>query len=158
MSERPGKGRARPTAFRVGLLVGMALLLIMGVLVYAAHRWAAGPPVPYSVQVISAGSALDRAGARQLDVRATYGRVMRQRCNGACDDLSHQANGSDVTYGLEVRDAKGRCIACDTLVYVPGSNFVASLVIRDGATSLVSAEHSWPNGERSRESASPTAK
>lgn len=39
-----------------------------------------------------------------------------------------------------------------------GGNFVASLVIRAGATPLVSAEHSWPNGERSREDASPTAK
>lgn len=148
MSERSAKRRLRATAFRVGLLVGVALLLLAGALVYAAHRWAAGPPVPYSVQVISAGSALDRAGARQLDVRATYGQVMRQRCNGACDDLSRQANGSDVTYGLEVRDGKGRCIACDTLVYVPGGNFVASLVIRDGATSLVSAQHSWPNRDR----------
>ena len=147
MSGRSGAGRARPTAFRVGLLVGIALLLITGVLVYAAYRWAAGPPVPYSIQVISAGAALDHAGARQLDVRATYGRVMQQRCNGACDDLSHQAKGSDVTFGLEVRDGKGRCIACDTLVYVPGGNFVASLVIRDGATSLVRAEHSSPTAK-----------
>lgn len=157
MSEGPRRRLLRPTAFQIGLLAGLGLCVMLGGAGYAAYRWMVGPTPAYDVQVASAGAALNRVGARQLEFRTTHGLVMRQVCNGACDDLGYQTNARDDGFRVAVLDAKGACIACENGPYVAGTPLVTSLIIREGAAPLVSAEYLTPQRDGSLKPASPPA-
>lgn len=149
----------RPTAFRVGLLVGAGVCLALAGASYGVYRSVAGPSVGYNVEIASAGPALTRAGARQLEVRTTYGPIMRQACNGACDDLTYRVESGDNAYRVAILNAKGGCISCDTGLYVDkGLNTVARFDVREGLTPLVQANYYKPQADGSLKPLPPPAK
>lgn len=113
----------RPTAFRIGLLSGLAVFLVSCGLFYL---WLVRPfPEPrYNVEVVSSGADLSRAGARRLVVSNRYaGVLLAATCQDACDDLWHRLKhqgDEDVTYQVQVLDAAGGCVACGQPAYVEG--------------------------------------
>ena len=144
------QGLLRPTPFRVGLLAGAGVFLALAGLSYGASRLVLGPRVEHNVQAVAAGAALTRVGARKLEVRTTHGLIMRQVCNGACDDLTYGAESGDNSYELAVLDAKGGCIACDAGIYVDGlMNSVARLEFRDGPAPRLQAAYYYPQPDGS---------
>lgn len=159
MSEPAAKGPLRLTAFRTGLLIGVGVAVAMAGAAYAGYRALVGPTGEYNVDVASSGAALTKAGAHQLEVRTTYGPIMRQVCNGACDDLTYRAHSGENAYRVALLDAKGGCISCDTGLYVDGAvNVVARFEVRDGAEPLVKANHYKPQPDGSLKLLSPPAK
>lgn len=132
--------RFRLTPFRRGLLAGSATFIAMMTLGVAALDWferGAGHDMDHNVEVAASGEALTRHGARQLELRLREGRLFRQVCNEACDDLSFKGfNDGGQTYGapyvLAVLDASGRCLSCDNRVLVDDTTTeIARLEVRD---------------------------
>ena len=107
----------RPTAFRLGFFGGLGLALLV-VAIFVTLEFA-GPK--YDGEVVSNGADVSRAGGRSITVRERDYRVFTAQCNGACDDLWYGRNvGGDTSMAVEVRDAAGRCIACDGSAYMDG--------------------------------------
>lgn len=112
------------TAFRIGVLSGLALSLCAILGVYLAFRSLDRPH--YTFEGTTAGADLTRHGAKTVDINTTYGLLARQTCNGACDDLTYKLRSGDNGVAIEVRDAAGKCLTCDKGLYVT-SGFAASI-------------------------------
>jgi hypothetical protein len=132
----------RLTAFRVGVLTGVALFLGGWWLV---HSWTrpTGPVADFNVEVVSDGAALTRHGAGRFEVRNPRAVLLRQVCNGACDDLSYRVEAPvDDSYGVAVLDRKGRCLSCDDGLYVEThANAVARFVVGGEKALSVDADY-----------------
>jgi len=115
--------RLRPTAFKIGLLSGFAMFLVICGLYYV---WIVRPyPEPrYNVEVVSKGADVSRAGGRQLVIaNNSAGALLTTTCQDACDDLWHRAKhigDEDIAYGVQVLDAAGRCVVCGGSWYAQG--------------------------------------
>jgi hypothetical protein len=136
------RSRLRPTAFRLGVLTGVVLFLVAWWLVYSWTR-PTGPVADFDVEVVADGAALTRHGAGQFEVRNPRAILLRQVCNGACDDLSYrvEARGDD-SYGVAVLDPKGRCLSCDHTLYVEThANDVARFLVGGDKALSVDADY-----------------
>ena len=116
----------RITAFRIGVLSGVVLFAAAASAIYLMVRDPS--PAPYNFEASTAGADLSRHGARIVEVRTTYGSMMRQTCNGRCDDLSYKIKIAGEN-GLQVmvRDAAGACLSCDGSAYVDSASCGASI-------------------------------
>jgi len=125
----------RPTAFRAGALTGVLLFAAAASAVYLTVR-VAHPP-PYDFEASTAGADLSRHGAHSVEIRTTHGSLMRQTCNGACDDLWYKYKvAGENGIGVEVRDSAGDCLSCGGGLYVDSSGGEVGVVRVAGADKL----------------------
>lgn len=108
----------RLTAFRVGLLAGLGLFLAPALMIWLIMR--ADPEAPYDFEGATVGVDLSRHGARTIEVFDDDRLLLRQTCNGICDDLSYKRSAGEVGMAIHVRDAVGRCLSCTGGVYASG--------------------------------------
>lgn len=76
----------RPTAFRLGLIAGLATS-VAGLAIILAWPRSPAPPSPVNVVISSSGADLSRRAARRMVVSNTHGRLV-QDCRDVCDDLT----------------------------------------------------------------------
>lgn len=117
----------RLTAFRAGALTGVLLFAAAASAIYLMVR--VQHPPPYDFEASTAGADLSRHGAHSVEIKTTYGSLMRQTCNGACDDLLYKSNvAGENGIGVDVRDAAGNCLSCGGGLYVDGSGDLVGVV------------------------------
>jgi hypothetical protein len=113
---RRGPGWLRLDQFLFGVAVGIPLSfgLMLGVTLALGllSDLARGPVPRAAVQphLTFNGSDISRRGGVQVVVRHGGG-LLRQTCNGVCDDL--RIDGSSALPGAQVLDRNGKCIECD---------------------------------------------
>ena len=107
---RRGQLWFRPTAFRLGVLSGILVLVAGTGLTYAALYPHRAPP--FNVEVVSSGTQMTVHKARKLIIGHQRGSIT-QRCLEACDDLWHRAEDDENTYVVKVLDDGGACLVCD---------------------------------------------
>ncbi|MDB5476492.1 MAG: hypothetical protein JWP49_2003 [Phenylobacterium sp.] len=95
------------TSFRWALVAAFVATWLVGAGVYL---WVEPQfyALPFSVEVISHGDEVSRAGGTRLVVRNGQGPVLTQTCRDACDDFQLQAEASDNAVAVTVFDAKRR--------------------------------------------------
>lgn len=129
------------TAFRAGLLAGLTLFLVGSGLMYL---WLHNPvpEPPYNMEVSASGRDLTAHGAKALVIQTTYGPVVRQTCNGACDDIAYKADSTDNTFSVSVFDGTGACLVCEEggEYVTQGARSVSRLVVR-GEGKLITERH-----------------
>lgn len=140
----------RSRQFGLGVAAGAGAFLAVCGLGWLTVR-AIVPAQDYNVEVVSQGAAVTKAGGGQVLVRTEYGHLMRQTCNGACDDLTFRTKGGgDTLYLVDVLDRSGGCLECKTGLSVYGlGGPLARFDIREGAPQLVEADYRTSTGSAS---------
>jgi len=136
--------RLRFTPFRHGLLWGGGLTVTMLALIVIGIRWLF-QHADVVVALEASGAALTKHGAQRVEflgVIPDAPPMLRQSCNGACDDLSFRLfDASEGDHGVDVRSAKGDCLDCGARAYTDAFNvFSTRFVIRDDGGPLVDLE------------------
>jgi len=122
------------TAFRAGLLTGLMMVLgLAGIIWWSSHGQ---PTAPYAFEGTVVGADVGRHGGRQVEVTDRGYAIVRQSCNGACDDLSYRRSAGDSVVAVRVLDANGSCIVCSEGIYVTGGMPSASSIRVGGADKL----------------------
>jgi len=110
----------RPTAFRVGVLTGMATFLAVAGGIHLVVRQ---PSATFNILVESSGADLSRHGAHRLEIKRERGPLVRQTCRDECDDLSYRRKdgGPGDVHEVVVLDKAGRCLVCGSGLYTEES-------------------------------------
>jgi hypothetical protein len=98
-------GRFRITAFRIGVVAGIAAPLLV--------RLSLGPefhePV-FNVEMASTGADIGRHGGSKVIVSNEQGVIVEQTCRAGCDDLRLQVRSPDNSFRVRVLDSSGRIL------------------------------------------------
>lgn len=139
----------RITAFWGGALSGVALFACGASAVYLLVR-DRPPAPPYNFEASTSGTDLSRHGARTVEIVTTYAPLMRQTCNGVCDDLSYKLKvEGENGLSILVRDQAGACLSCDGGAYVDSASRHVAVVHVGGFEKLqATGEYLWlqPDG------------
>lgn len=104
----------RPTAFRVGYVIGLAFVL----LIVAMFQDVSDGQPDFDLEIIGVGADLDAHRVRELVLQTDRGVLFSQTCRGGCDDLWQRARVPEGAYDLRVLDQSGACVVCSTAGYV----------------------------------------
>lgn len=119
--EQPAPRRRLLTAFRGGLLSGLATCAFFALALTAWSIWVEPLP-PYVVEVLVNGGDVSRLEGKRIVVENnSVGVLIAATCNGGCDDLGYRlrtVEDEDVRYRVKVLDAVGACVACGEFEYV----------------------------------------
>ncbi len=110
------KSILRPTAFRLGYVIGLSFSL----LVIALFQWFSENERDYDIEIIGVGADLDAHRARDVLLTTDRGVLFSQTCRGGCDDLWQRADLWEGVFELRVLDQGGACVACGEPAYVTG--------------------------------------
>lgn len=125
----------RMTAFRIGLLSGVLLFASAASAIYLMVRRPSPPP--YNFEASASGADLSRHSARTVEIQTTHAPLMRQTCNGACDDLSYKIKiAGENGLSVLVRDAAGKCLSCDGGAHVDSASRHIAVVHIGGVEKL----------------------
>jgi hypothetical protein len=106
----PTRRRFRITAFRLGLVSGLATLAAT---LWVLHAWLSPSRSDgFNVDVASRGADVSQSGGAAVVVSHKRGRLT-QSCVDGCDDLQFRAHDDENDYEVRVLDAEGACVACD---------------------------------------------
>lgn len=144
----------RPTPFRAGLLVGVAVGLVI-VVALNPRPTEEGP----TAEIASSGATLSAAGVRRLELATNGPAIVKQYCAGECDDLTFTSRigaGSSMMVMLWRKD--GRCLECDREVRVEGpAGSVTRLDVGAPGAPLLQTRYYRVNPDGSRIPTSPPA-
>jgi hypothetical protein len=122
MTATPARRAApRLTAFRAGLVAGLATAIAVPVTLQALIAWL-DPRPDFNVEVLVNGADVDSArGARVVIDLDNGDRIMSAACTGPCDDLGYRLLTGDSAHIVQVLDGRGAVIAEGSDGYVDGS-------------------------------------
>lgn len=106
-------GLLRPSPFRLGVLTGLGLFVLMWLLIYLLFFWP-NPTPKYDVEVVSVGADVSRHGGHMIVVTNRGAVVFKSICNDGCDDIWYrtQSAGEGSSYAAKVLDISRNCVAC----------------------------------------------
>ena len=96
----------------------------------------------FNVDMSSVGADVTHNGGRRVIFANEDGRIV-QSCNGECDDVHLQESSGDNAYWVEVRDARGQCVACSAGGYVTNGYGTEVTHLRVAGTDVLDIRESY---------------